>query len=71
MLDEVRKGVEQHGDYVDFFAADAPATGAFRCSGCGYGVTVKTSLPHCPMCGGTTWERAASRPRITPRLPVQ
>jgi rubredoxin len=61
MLDDAGKQAEQPGDYVDFYAAGAPAKGVFRCSGCGYGVTVQAKLPRCPMCGGTTWEAVASR----------
>jgi rubrerythrin len=43
--------------YVDFFAAGDVAEGEFRCSECGYGVAVLTTLPACPMCLGTAWER--------------
>jgi rubrerythrin len=58
MLDEARKLDSAGGDFVEFVTTGAPAAGAFRCSGCGYGVTVQATLPRCPMCGGTTWERA-------------
>jgi rubredoxin len=68
MLDEVGNGVDRHDDYVEFVRAGAPAAGAYRCSGCGYGVTVRASLPSCPMCGGTTWEQAASAQFASPRL---
>jgi hypothetical protein len=61
MLEHAGKHVEEHGDYVDFYRAGAAARGAFHCSGCGYGVTVQVTLPHCPMCGGTTWEPVAAR----------
>ena len=61
MLDDAGIRAEQPGDYVDFYAAGAAAKGAFRCSGCGYGVTVQAMLPRCPMCGGTSWEAAAAR----------
>jgi rubrerythrin len=43
--------------YVEFFATGQTAAGSFRCSECGYGVTVQRALPRCPMCGGTAWER--------------
>ena len=43
-------------EVVEFFAAGAKATGQYRCSGCGYGVTVRSELPVCPMCSGETWE---------------
>jgi rubredoxin len=42
--------------------AGARAKGEFRCGGCGYGVTVYRSLPVCPMCHGTEWERVPWRP---------
>jgi rubredoxin len=59
MLGEVGKLDSTAGDFVEFVTTGAPATGAFHCSGCSYGVTVQSTLPQCPMCGGTTWERAA------------
>jgi rubrerythrin len=59
MLDEARQLRAQDGDFVAFVASGSPALGAYHCSGCGYGVTVQTTLPKCPMCGGTTWEPAA------------
>jgi rubrerythrin len=58
MLDEARKLDSTGADFVEFAATGAPAAGAFHCSGCGYGVSVQETLPRCPMCGGTTWERA-------------
>jgi hypothetical protein len=69
MLDEAATTAEEHGDYVEFHAAGAAARGAFRCSGCGYGVTVQVALPRCPMCGGTTWEATAARPVAYDRPP--
>jgi rubredoxin len=62
MLDDAVTRAEQPGDYVDFHATGAAVDGAFRCSSCGYGVTVQARLPRCPMCGGTSWEAVASRP---------
>lgn len=44
-------------DYVPFTAAGEQAAGEFRCAECGYGVTVWTTLPRCPMCTGASWER--------------
>jgi rubredoxin len=41
---------------VAFLAAGDPAVGEFRCSECGYGVSVSRTLPRCPMCGGRVWE---------------
>ena len=60
MLDEARKLDPRDGDYVEFSPTGAPARGAYHCSSCGYGVTVTTTLPRCPMCGGTTWEAAGA-----------
>ena len=45
-------------DFVDLFQAGAPAKGEFHCAECGYGVTVQTRLPSCPMCAGATWEQS-------------
>jgi rubrerythrin len=49
-------------EYVAFLAAGAPAVGEFRCSECGYGVSVYRALPICPMCGGVTWEHGPWSP---------
>jgi rubrerythrin len=62
MLDEARRLRPADGDYVEFVTAGSPARGAYRCSGCGYGVTVHATLPQCPMCSGTAWEAAALSP---------
>jgi rubrerythrin len=58
VLNGARKVESEPVDYVEFVTTGAPAKGAFHCSACGYGVTVQTTLPQCPMCNGTTWERA-------------
>jgi len=43
--------------FVAFLAAGEPAVGEFRCSECGYGISIsRVKLPLCPMCGGTSWE---------------
>jgi rubrerythrin len=60
VLDEARRLDAGDGDYVEFMRTGTEASGAYHCSGCGYGVSVQASLPQCPMCGGTTWEIAAS-----------
>jgi rubrerythrin len=57
VLDEARQLEDEHVGYVEFVTTGAPARGAFHCSACGYGVTVQATLPQCPMCNGTTWER--------------
>jgi rubrerythrin len=49
-------------DFVPFWSMGARAKGEFQCSDCGYGVTVHSTLPRCPMCGGSTWERAEWHP---------
>jgi len=44
-------------EYVDFFVMGAVVVGEFRCSECGYGISIsRVKLPLCPMCGGTSWE---------------
>ena len=30
--------------------------GEFRCAGCGYGISIYSKLPRCPMCGTESWE---------------
>ena len=50
------------GGYVEFFAAGQLVIGEFRCSECGYGVTVLRELPPCPMCRRTAWEQSAWSP---------
>ena len=58
MLDKAEAPDAKGVDYVEFLAAGTAVTGAYQCAGCGYGVTLRSSLPVCPMCSGTTWERA-------------
>ncbi|MGH2934061.1 MAG: hypothetical protein ACRDL2_06035 [Gaiellaceae bacterium] len=43
--------------FVAFLGAGEQAAGEFRCSQCGYGVSVHRALPLCPMCGGASWEQ--------------
>jgi hypothetical protein len=57
MLDEARKLDSQDGDFVEFARAGTPAAGEYHCSECGYGVTIHSLLPQCPMCAGNTWEQ--------------
>ena len=52
-------GSSRDGDFVQFVQAGTEVAGAYRCSACGYGVTVRAALPTCPMCAGSTWEQAA------------
>jgi hypothetical protein len=57
MIEEVDVGAEPpSGDFVQFRSTGDRVKGEFRCSRCGYGVAVSTTLPACPMCAGTTWE---------------
>ena len=39
-----------------FAAAGDRADGEYRCADCGYGVTVRETLPPCPMCRGRAWD---------------
>jgi rubrerythrin len=57
VLDEVQGVVQSDVDFIQFFDVGARVSGTFHCAECGYGVAVQARLPHCPMCGGTTWER--------------
>ena len=50
-------------DYVEFWATGQAVKGEFHCSDCGYGVTVHSTLPRCPMCSGESWERSSWRGR--------
>ena len=68
MLDEARRLDRDAGDFIEFARTGALVTGAYHCSGCGYGVTLQASLPRCPMCSGTTWEPAASSSYAAPEL---
>lgn len=61
MLDQgVRQ--ERDGDFVDFWETGSEARGQFACADCGYGVSVQTRLPSCPMCGGRSWEQSPASP---------
>jgi rubrerythrin len=48
-------------DDIAFHAAGEQAFGEYRCAECGYGVTIRTALPFCPMCGGGSWEASGRR----------
>ncbi len=62
MVDGIEADRQEHLGYVAFWAAGQLAKGEYRCSECGYGVTVHRELPLCPMCGGRAWEQAAWSP---------
>lgn len=59
MLDQGVTSAPSDGEFVEFWDAGTEAAGEFHCADCGYGVTVKTRLPACPMCAGRVWERSA------------
>jgi lipopolysaccharide biosynthesis regulator YciM len=44
------------------FSAGTAATGDFSCTECGYGITVRSLLPECPMCRGLEWEELSKSP---------
>jgi hypothetical protein len=50
---------------------DVPAqTVSYRCSGCGYGITVRSLPDACPMCRGDSWiEDSRSRNGLFPTRP--
>jgi len=62
----VEQAKETSGDHLDeyvaFIRAGVAVVGEYHCSGCGYGVTVRGTLPACPMCSATTWEQVAWSP---------
>ena len=65
MVDErqaVREAEAVAADFVDFLLAGERADGEFHCAECTYGIAVRGPLPHCPMCGGSAWERSWWRP---------
>jgi rubredoxin len=49
-------------EYVAFLVKGVAATGQYSCTACGYGITIHTSLPACPMCGGEAWEQVPWSP---------
>jgi rubrerythrin len=66
MLEQV-EGRASPDEYVEFVSAGEHAKGEFRCSECGYGVTIHRALPVCPMCGGGAWEQADWSPFMRER----
>lgn len=62
MIEEERVAGFEVGDFVEFRETGESVKGAYRCTGCGYGVAVTSALPPCPMCGGAVWEESASSP---------
>jgi len=46
-----------------------PSPVELRCGECGYGVTARRDLEHCPMCGATgAWQAQAARYRSAPSI---
>jgi rubrerythrin len=48
--------VETRDEAAAHLVKGASARGEYRCSACGYGVTIYERLPRCPMCGTESWE---------------
>ncbi len=61
-MDEIETTRATPDEYVEFWATGTAVKGEFHCSECGYGVAVCRTLPRCPMCSGSSWERAAWSP---------
>ncbi len=63
-MNQIGEGSEDRdgGDFVAFLSTGDRAKGEYHCSECGYGVTIHTELPRCPMCGGASWEQAPWSP---------
>ncbi len=55
------------GDGLPVFydAGDAAARDVV-CAACGYGVSGRSCLPRCPMCGGAVWEARSPGTALTP-----
>jgi rubrerythrin len=49
--------VEVHEEAAEQLVAGSRAKGEYRCSECGYGITVNRELPRCPMCRSESWEQ--------------
>ena len=52
----------ERDEIPDFLTAGDPALGEFHCAECGYGISVRSVLPECPMCRGSQWEKPATSP---------
>jgi rubrerythrin len=61
MPDETQRSADHALEFIEFFAIGADARGTYACAECGYGITLYTALPRCPMCGGGSWEPARAR----------
>ncbi len=64
-------GVEAQDEAAERLVAGSRAKGEYRCSDCGYGVTIYRELPRCPMCQSESWEQLDWSPFLrTRRLTV-
>jgi lipopolysaccharide biosynthesis regulator YciM len=59
---ESKVAAREAGDEPVFLVAGTAATGDFHCAECGYGITVRSLLPQCPMCRGLQWEELSTSP---------
>jgi hypothetical protein len=48
----------QDAEPVAFHGTGEAARGEYHCTSCGYGISVQSVLPTCPMCAGEEWEWA-------------
>ncbi len=62
MLEAGARTGADDADFVPYLPAGARAKGEFHCAGCGYGVTISSTLPLCPMCAGGFWEQSPWSP---------
>jgi rubrerythrin len=67
MLDEAERINDGAFELVGLLMRGAAARGEYACVECGYGITIYTALPACPMCGGGSWEHARARPAYAER----
>jgi hypothetical protein len=51
-------------DFAALQARGTRATGEYHCVTCGYGITLHSRLPRCPMCGGESWEQTPWSPFV-------
>jgi rubrerythrin len=58
----IEDGRARPDDAPLLFASGEEAAGEFHCADCGYGITVRSVLPLCPMCGAGAWEPPHSSP---------
>ena len=59
---QLMTGDSEPDDYVEFLTTGTHAAGEYQCVGCGYGITIHSTLPACPMCSGEAWEQVAWHP---------